>query len=594
MEPTEYKGELVDLIREMRDEGVIYRLAREEVRWLSPVFAIPKRDGTFRVIVDYRNLNEHLQAVHFKMESARTVADLLEEGDFAVTLDLHKAYYLIPMGRQARPFLAFSHGKDFWSFRGMPFGLSQAPRCFTQIMRRVIKRIRSRWKVKASFYLDDIIILHRDPDRLKEIVHEVVSWMEALGFLFNLEKCVVEPVQEFVFLGWSFNTRTMKARIEEGKARKLRRLIIVWILRVLAGERASGRQLASLVGKISATRMLYRDCSLQCARLFRALKQLVREKGWSRPGRTRKDALYDLKVWALRLRANEWRNFQPGGLPDGTLTTDASPDGMGATWRTGDRCFHFCKKFGAREREQTSNFRELLAVEKAFDHFLPLFRRERVHRLRLRSDSMVVVFIMNRGRSGPNLRALAKRIFAKLELAGMELSAEHVPGSKNSTADSLSRLERSGDYSIRREKLDEVMRWFQFPVTLDAFATATNAKVPRWCGPGSQLAEDGLEFPWKNEQVLAHPPIPLILQTLRKIEREGAQTLLLLPGWRGQVWEKDLERLETGKVIFPSSAEVLEEGRWMIARQTKLPPGPYLAVLIRPQRRLERSGPSTF
>jgi hypothetical protein len=42
---------------------------------------------------------------------------------------------------------------------------------------------------------------------------------------------------------------------------------------------------------------------------------------------------------------------------------------------------------------------------------------------------------------------------------------------------------------------------------------------------------------WPSDKVLLmHPPIPLILQALRKFEREGKEAVLIVPDWRGQIW----------------------------------------------------------
>ncbi|KAH7819752.1 uncharacterized protein MONOS_4238 [Monocercomonoides exilis] len=126
-----------------------------------------------------------------------------------------------------------------------------------------------------------------------------------------------------------------------------------------------------------------------------------------------------------------------------------------------------------------------------------------------------------------------KRIWTLKEKLKIVLRAVHLPGLQNTRADALSRLERAGDYSITDEDLSQILEVLQVSPTLDAIAAQHNHKVERWCGIGSPLGEDGLAYPWKNECVLAHPPIPLIPMTIRKAQKERAPVVLLLPNWKG-------------------------------------------------------------
>ncbi|KAH7823715.1 uncharacterized protein MONOS_8955 [Monocercomonoides exilis] len=97
----------------------------------------------------------------------------------------------------------------------------------------------------------------------------------------------------------------------------------------------------------------------------------------------------------------------------------------------------------------------------------------------------------------------------------------------------LSRLERAGDNEVRAEELPEILKIAQMTPTLDEFAASHNHKLERLCGINSPIAEDGLMVPWKDEVVLAYPPVRLIARTIQKAKSEKAQVILLLPNWRG-------------------------------------------------------------
>ena len=71
------------------------------------MFLVNKLDRLWRPVINLRTLNQHTIARHFKMESIRTVKDLLHKGDFLTKLDLENAYLSVPLDPAHRKFVAF-------------------------------------------------------------------------------------------------------------------------------------------------------------------------------------------------------------------------------------------------------------------------------------------------------------------------------------------------------------------------------------------------------------------------------------------------------------------------------------------------------
>jgi hypothetical protein len=112
----------------------------------------------------------------------------------------------------------------------MPFGLSDAPRLFSLIMRKVERQIRELWGVKVAIYLDDIIVLHQDPKRLEEIGKELADYLKYLGWTVILEKSHLVPSKTFTYLGWILDSANMTIQLTKERyktclltARKTRR-----------------------------------------------------------------------------------------------------------------------------------------------------------------------------------------------------------------------------------------------------------------------------------------------------------------------------------------------------------------------------------
>ena len=67
--------------------------------FLSPIFLVPKTHGSWRPIINIRDLNSHIAQHHFQMEGIRTVKGLMGKGDWLTKLDLKDAYLSVPMNQ---------------------------------------------------------------------------------------------------------------------------------------------------------------------------------------------------------------------------------------------------------------------------------------------------------------------------------------------------------------------------------------------------------------------------------------------------------------------------------------------------------------
>jgi hypothetical protein len=124
------------------------------------------------------------------------VEELMEKNDYAITFNLKDAYNHIPVHKSLQPLLGIGWKGKCYRFLGMPFGLSDAPRVFSLIMRKVERQIRELWGVKVVIYLDDIIVLHQEPKRLEEIGKELADYLKYLGWTLNSENMTIQLTKE--------------------------------------------------------------------------------------------------------------------------------------------------------------------------------------------------------------------------------------------------------------------------------------------------------------------------------------------------------------------------------------------------------------
>ena len=97
-------------------------------------------------------------------------------------------------------------------------------------------------------YLDDLLLLDQDKERLKEHTAIALAILEALGFLVNYPKSSLSPGQIVTFLGFVIDSRARTLSLPPEKVSALKRQVRTMSKRRLV----SARALAQLIGKMSA------------------------------------------------------------------------------------------------------------------------------------------------------------------------------------------------------------------------------------------------------------------------------------------------------------------------------------------------------
>ena len=195
----------------MEEKGAIEEVSPHSRAFYGRLFTVPKSSGGLRPVLDLSPLNKHLQVIHFRMETPRSVRDAIRPGDWATSLDLKDAYFHVPIHRSSRKFLRFVWNDRVFQFRALPFGLSLAPWVFTKITRELAILARSRG-IRLRMYLDDWLTLAASSPLALAHTEELMDLTLSLGFLPNWEKSALTPSQQFVYLGMDFDTVTYTVR----------------------------------------------------------------------------------------------------------------------------------------------------------------------------------------------------------------------------------------------------------------------------------------------------------------------------------------------------------------------------------------------
>lgn len=126
----------------------------------SPVWIVPKKpDSTgqkrWRMVIDYRNLNEKTIGDAYPLPNISDILDQLGSAKYFSVLDLASGFHQIPMAPKDAPKTAFSTPYGHYQFRRMPFGLKNAPATFQRLMDNVLSGLQGN---ELFVYMDDIVI----------------------------------------------------------------------------------------------------------------------------------------------------------------------------------------------------------------------------------------------------------------------------------------------------------------------------------------------------------------------------------------------------------------------------------------------------
>jgi len=433
---------------------------------------------------------------------------------------------------------------------------------------------RSVWNIVILSYIDDFIIcasslrearLHRDL---------FLVLISLLGFQIREEKSSLIPSHEVKYLGFLWNSETMKVSLPSAKVKKLVDQVGI----ILDDGGLTVKDLQRLMGRLESVRFVFQDAPLFYRALQRKLN-IFRKK--ERKFLSLDHSLSmkrELLWWFSEFPKNHTSRSLLERPVSVTITSDAagtsdiydstakskeyaqsSYRGYGAF---DDRGNYIQKEWIDHERDWHINIQETVGAIVALksmalpgDHVL------------LRLDNMTVLAYLRKRGGTRNYQLCKLGVDTGLWLMknNIVVSFEHVSSCDNDIADMLSRFSLDfWEFFVCRDVFDYIVDFFKAKYgvtpTCDVFASDRTKRMetyvswkqdPLALGRDAFLLQDWTPLPY------LFPPTPLLARVLREVELRKTKAILIAPYWSKKSWFPHLQAMKIAELPLPPARECL-------------------------------------
>ncbi|GJR68812.1 putative reverse transcriptase domain-containing protein [Tanacetum coccineum] len=199
--PSKMK-ELSEQLKELSDKGFIRPSSSP---WGAPVLFVKKKDGSFRMCIDYRELNKLTVKNRYPLPRIDDLFDQLQGSSVYSKNDspcgcgppppapppplncpLRSGYHQLRVREEDIPKTAFRTRYGHYEFQVMPFGLTNAPAVFMDLMNRVCKPYLDKFVI---VFIDDILIYSKNKEEHEEHLKQILELLKKEELYAKFSKC---------------------------------------------------------------------------------------------------------------------------------------------------------------------------------------------------------------------------------------------------------------------------------------------------------------------------------------------------------------------------------------------------------------------
>ncbi|GJZ37903.1 putative reverse transcriptase domain-containing protein [Tanacetum coccineum] len=183
--PSEMK-ELSIQLQELLEKGFIRPSSSP---WGAPVFFVKKKDGSFRMCIDYRELNKLTVKNRYPLSRINDLFDQQQGSSVYSKIDLRSGYHQLRIKEEDIPITTFRTRYGHFEFQVMPFGLTNAPAMLMHLMNRVCKTYLDKFVI---VFIDDILVYSKDEEKHGEHLKIILELLKKERFGVHVDPAKIE------------------------------------------------------------------------------------------------------------------------------------------------------------------------------------------------------------------------------------------------------------------------------------------------------------------------------------------------------------------------------------------------------------------
>ncbi|GJR53812.1 putative reverse transcriptase domain-containing protein [Tanacetum coccineum] len=217
------------------------RVARTTTAEATSVLFVKKKDGSFRMYIDYRELNKLTVKNRIPLSRINDLFNQLQGSSVYSKIDLRSRYHQLRIKEEDIPITAFRTRYGHFEFQVIPFGLTNVPAMFMDLMNQVCNPYLDKFII---VFIDDILVYSKDEEEHKKhlkIILELLKkerlytkfskcdfWLDSvqfLGHVIDRNSVHVDPAKIEAIKSWAAPTTPTEVRQFLGLAGYYRRFI---------------------------------------------------------------------------------------------------------------------------------------------------------------------------------------------------------------------------------------------------------------------------------------------------------------------------------------------------------------------------------
>jgi len=185
--PVNMKDKIKATLEEMEKDGII-RKVTEHTDWVANVTFATKKDGSLRVCLDPKRLNEALKRTPHKIPTVEELNPIFSGAKYFSKLDAKAGYWSVKLDEKSQLLTTFrSPLGPKYCFCRMPFGLSTSQDDDQRKMDEITEEMP-----KVASIADDLCVVGDSEQEHDENLIKLIDKAVESGLVFNSDKCMIK------------------------------------------------------------------------------------------------------------------------------------------------------------------------------------------------------------------------------------------------------------------------------------------------------------------------------------------------------------------------------------------------------------------